>query len=70
MSNKKTKLIPGQVYYLDKMKEDWAIFKEYSKEGHLLFTPLEGSSYIVNEENNTIGFSSILNDKKWEIKED
>lgn len=70
MSSKEKGLIRGEVYYLDNMKEDWAIFKGYTKQGHLLFTPVEGSNYLVNKEDNTIGFSSILNDRKWEIKKD
>jgi hypothetical protein len=69
MKHQEKELVPGQVYYLDNMKEDWAIFKEYDAEKNVFFTPLEGSSYIVNQETNTIGFAEFL-DREWEIKED
>jgi hypothetical protein len=69
MKHKEEELVPGQVYYLDDMKEDLAIFKEYDAEKNAFFTPLEGSSYIVDEVSNTIGFAGILG-REWEIKED
>lgn len=69
MKHKEKELIAGEVYYLDRMKEDWAIFKEHDAKGNVFFTPLEGSSYIVNEEDNTIGFAGISG-REWLVKED
>lgn len=69
MKHKEKELISGQVYYLDKMKEDWGVFKEYDAKGNVFFTPLEGLSYIVNQVTNTIGFAGISG-REWEIKED
>lgn len=69
MKHKEKELVVGQVYYLDKMKEDWGVFKEYDSRGNVFFTPLEGSNYIVNQETNTIGFA-VFRGREWEIKED
>jgi hypothetical protein len=69
MKHKEKELIAGEVYYLDNVKEDWGVFKEYDDQGNLWFTPLEGSNYVVNQETNTIGFAEIL-DREWLLKED
>jgi hypothetical protein len=69
MKQQEKELVPGQVYYLDNMKEDWGIFKEYDDKGNLWFTPLKGSNYLVDESRNVIGFAA-LRFRDWEIKED
>lgn len=69
MKHKEKELIAGQVYYLDNVKEDWGIFKEYDAGGNVFFTPLEVSNYIVNQETKTVGFAGISG-REWEIKED
>jgi hypothetical protein len=48
MKHQEKELVPGQVYYLDNMKEDWGIFKEVKKLGRTGYYMINKKDALAN----------------------